>query len=118
METSPRRQTGTSPGRQLRTSRNGQIGSLGDVLGTLEGHVLGTSWEPIFAGWVAAAEKLTLKFASIEHLLNYHKEHPDQNENIHKLCDQMGQSFFSLNESQWKMRQQHNQNFPKEGKPL
>ena len=30
---------------------NGQIGSLGDVLGRLEGDVLGTSWGPIFAGW-------------------------------------------------------------------
>ena len=31
---------------------DGQIGSLRDVLGTLEGDVLGTSWQPIFAGWV------------------------------------------------------------------
>ena len=30
----------------------GQIGSLGDVLGTLQGNVLGASWRPIFAGWV------------------------------------------------------------------
>ena len=28
-----------------------QIGSLGDVLGTLEGDVPGTSWGPIFADW-------------------------------------------------------------------
>ena len=35
----------TYPGRSNRIS-------LGDVLGTLEGHVLGTSWGPIFAGWV------------------------------------------------------------------
>ena len=32
---------------------DGQIGSLGDVLGTLKGDVLGTSWGPIFAGWEA-----------------------------------------------------------------
>ena len=31
--------------------RDGQIESLGDVLGTLEGDVLGTSWGPIFASW-------------------------------------------------------------------
>ena len=31
--------------------RDGQIGSLGEVLGTLEGDVLGTSWGPTFAGW-------------------------------------------------------------------
>ena len=39
--------------RNLRSGppHDGQIGSLEDVLGTLEGDVLGTSWEPIFAGW-------------------------------------------------------------------
>ena len=41
-----------SPGRQTGCPRGGQIGSLGDVLGTLMGDVLGTSWGPIFAGWV------------------------------------------------------------------
>ena len=37
---------------RLRHPQDGQIGSLGDVMGTLEGDVLGTSWGPIFAGWV------------------------------------------------------------------
>ena len=32
-------------------SGDGQIGSLEDILGKLEGEVLGTSWKPIFAGW-------------------------------------------------------------------
>ena len=32
--------------------RDGQIGSLGDALGTLEWDVLETTWGPIFAGWV------------------------------------------------------------------
>ena len=31
---------------------DGQIRSLGDVLGMLEGDIIGTSWGPIFAGWV------------------------------------------------------------------
>ena len=31
--------------------QDGPIGSLGVVLGTLEGDIVGTSWEPIFAGW-------------------------------------------------------------------
>ena len=31
---------------------DGQIGSLVDVLRTSEGDVLGTFWQPIFAGWV------------------------------------------------------------------
>ena len=30
----------------------------------------------------------------------------------------MGSPAFCLTESQWKLRQQHNQNFPMEGKPL
>ena len=38
--------------------REGQIGSLRDVLGTLKGDVLGTSWRPIFAGWVLTSNKI------------------------------------------------------------
>ena len=36
---------------RLGRPRNGQKGCLEDVLGTLEGDVLGTSWRLIFAGW-------------------------------------------------------------------
>ena len=36
---------------RLRHPQDGQIGSLRDVLGRLEGDVLRTSWGPIFAGW-------------------------------------------------------------------
>ena len=36
---------------RLRRPRDGQIGSLGDVLGTLEGDVPRRLWEQIFAGW-------------------------------------------------------------------
>ena len=36
---------------RLGRPRDSQIESLGDVLETLEGDVLGTSWEPIFADW-------------------------------------------------------------------
>ena len=49
--TSPGHQFGTSPERQTGTFRDGQIESLGDVLGMLERDVLGTSWGPIFADW-------------------------------------------------------------------
>ena len=31
--------------------QDGQICSLGVVLGSLEGDIVGTSWGPIFAGW-------------------------------------------------------------------
>ena len=34
-----------------RRPRDGQIESSGDVLETLEGDVLGTSWGPIFVSW-------------------------------------------------------------------
>ena len=43
----------------------------------------------------------------MEHLSNDHEDHPDQDKNSHKLCDEMGHSVLSLLESQWKLRQQH-----------
>ena len=43
---------GRPQGIRLERPRDGQIGSLEDVLGTLEWDVLGTPWGPIFAGWV------------------------------------------------------------------
>ena len=46
-----------------------------------------------------------------EHCLNQHK-------NSHKLCDEKGHPILSLMESQWKLRQLHDQNFLMEGKPL
>ena len=52
------------------------------------------------------------------HLSNDHKDHPNHHESSHKLCDEMGHLVFSLTESQWQLRQQHDQNFPMEGNPL
>ena len=54
----------------------------------------------------------------MEHLSNDHKDHPHQHKNSHKLCDEMGHPVLSLLESQWKLRQQHDQNFPREKKQL
>ena len=54
----------------------------------------------------------------MEHLSNDHEDHPIQHKNSHKLCDEMGYPVVNLMESQWKLRQQHDQNFPMEGKPL
>ena len=52
----------------------------------------------------------------MEHLLNDHEDH--LNQHSHKLCDEMGYRAANLMESQWKLRQQHDQNFSMEGKPL
>ena len=54
----------------------------------------------------------------MEHFLNNYKDHPNQPEKSHKLYDETGHFVLSLMESQWKPRQQHDQNFPMEGNPL
>ena len=54
----------------------------------------------------------------MEHLSNDHEDSPSQQENSHKLCSKTGHSVFSLMESQWKLRQQHDQNLTMEGEPL
>ena len=54
----------------------------------------------------------------MENLSNDLKDHPNQHENSHKLCDEIGHRVVNLMESQWKLRQQHDQNFPMEAKPL
>ena len=52
----------------------------------------------------------------MEHPSNVHKDHPNQPEN--KLYNEMGHPVLSLLEGQWKLIQQHDQNFPIEGKQL
>ena len=54
----------------------------------------------------------------MEHLSNDHEDHPNHHKNSHKLCNEMGHPIVNLIESQWKLRQQHDHNFPMEGKPL
>ena len=54
----------------------------------------------------------------MDHLSNDHKDRPNQHKNSHKLCDETGHLTLHLVESQWKLRQQHDQIFPMEGKPL
>ena len=54
----------------------------------------------------------------MEHLSNDHQDCPNQHKNSHKLCDETGHSIVNLMESQSKLRQQHSQDFPIEGKPL
>ena len=54
----------------------------------------------------------------MEHLSNDHKDNSNQYENGHKICSEMGHPVLTLLKSQWKLRQQHDQNFPMEGKPF
>ena len=49
----------------------------------------------------------------MEHLSNDHKDRSNQYENSPKLCNERGHSVLSLTGSEWKLRQQHNQNFLK-----
>ena len=42
----------------------------------------------------------------------------NQHKNSHKLGNKTGHSLLCLMESQCKLRQQHDHNFPMEGKPL
>ena len=37
----------------------------------------------------------------MEHLSNDHEDHPNQHENSHKLCNEMGHPVMNLMESQW-----------------
>ena len=54
----------------------------------------------------------------MEHLSHDHKDHPSQHKNGHKLWDETEYPVLDLLESQWKLRQQNDQNFSIEGKPL
>ena len=45
----------------------------------------------------------------MEHFSNDQEDHPNQHENSHKLCNEMGHPIVNLMESQWKLRQQHDQ---------
>ena len=54
----------------------------------------------------------------MEHLTNDHEDHSSQHKNSYKQCDEMGHPVVNMMESQWNMRQQHDQNFPIERKPL
>ena len=54
----------------------------------------------------------------MEHLSNDREGCPNQHKNSDKLCDETGYPVMNLMESQWKLREKHDQNFPMEGKPL
>ena len=54
----------------------------------------------------------------MEHFSNDHQDHHNHHENSHKPHDETGHPALILLESQQKLRQQHDQNFPMEEKLL
>ena len=66
----------------------------------------------------AVAEALTYRYRPMKHLSNDHKDCPNQQENNHRLCNETGCPAVSLMGIQWKLRQQHDPNFPVERKTL
>ena len=54
----------------------------------------------------------------MKHFSNDHEYCPNQHKNSDKLCNEKGHSILKLKESRWKLRQQHDQNFPMEEKRL
>ena len=65
-----------------------------------------------------AAEALSLKISSHGTPLNDHEDCPNQHKNSYKEWNDVGYPVVNMMESQSKLRQQHDQNFPMEGKPL
>ena len=45
-------------------------------------------------------------------------DHPNKHKNSHKQCDETGHRVVNMMESQWKLRQQHDQNFLNGGKAI
>ena len=54
----------------------------------------------------------------MEHISNDQKDHLNQHKNSHKQCDETGHPVVNMMKSQWKLKQQHDQNLPMGGKPL
>ena len=54
----------------------------------------------------------------MEYLPNDHEDRPNEQKNNHKLYSETGHPIVNLMESQRKLRQQHDLNFPMEGKQL
>ena len=50
-------------------------------------------------------------YPAMDYLSNDQEDHPNQDENIHNVWNETEYSILSLTESQWKLRQQHDQNF-------
>ena len=51
----------------------------------------------------------------MDYVSNDYEYCPRQHQFSHKQCDETGHSVVNMIESQWKLRQQHDQNFPMKG---
>ena len=67
---------------------------------------------------LAAVEALSLKISTHGTSLKWSWRQPNQHKNSRKQSNKMRHPVVNMMESQWKLRQQHDQNFPMEGKPL
>ena len=54
----------------------------------------------------------------MEHCSNDHEDCPNQHKNSHKLCNETRYPVVNMMESQWKLRKQHDQDFPNGGKAI
>ena len=54
----------------------------------------------------------------MEYFSHDDKDYLNQQKNSHKLCNETMHPVLSLMEGKWKLKQQHDQNFPVEGKSL
>ena len=54
----------------------------------------------------------------MKHLPNDYEDRPNQHENYYKLREEKGHPVLSLKESQWKLIQEHDHDFPMKVKPL
>ena len=59
-----------------------------------------------------------LKITPIGQLSYDHEDHPNQLQFNDKLRNESGHPLLSLKQSEWKLSQKHNQNFPIKGKRL
>ena len=67
--------------------------------------------EPFQKSYYQQQKHFLKRYPSMEYLSNNHDDHPNHLENSHRLCDEMEHPIM-------KLRQQHDQNFAMEIKPL